>query len=86
MIFTARLHRLGFDVFRHFGDIDDYLWAFGMLKAHLQPPIEIMTHPDLNVEGVVIDGTDRETLADRLLRLRPYLPASIDRTGKITCM
>ncbi|HEY5219353.1 MAG TPA: ChbG/HpnK family deacetylase [Gemmatimonadaceae bacterium] len=46
-------------------------------------PIEVMTHPNLNGEGVVVDGSDEDRLVDRLLTLRPYFESSISELGTL---
>jgi predicted glycoside hydrolase/deacetylase ChbG (UPF0249 family) len=53
-LFNARLWRSGLRATRHFGDIDDYR-RLRLRDREVGSDLELMTHPDLNDQGALVD-------------------------------
>jgi predicted glycoside hydrolase/deacetylase ChbG (UPF0249 family) len=81
-VYGWQLDRMSFETTRRFGDLDDLEWIVRHRKP-IDGSVELMTHPTLSVDGAIVDGIDRKHLSDRLLQLRPYVPALIHETGRI---
>ena len=82
-VFGRQLKRMGCESTQYFGDVDDVRWMIAQGKV-MDGSLEIVTHPTLGPEGAIVDGNDGESLSERILGLRPFLPSLIDEAGRIS--
>lgn len=73
--YNAWLKERGLMQVHHFGTIDDVLWLARRRQATAMMSVEVMTHPTLAPEGIVVDGSP-EPLAARVRELRACLDPS----------
>lgn len=67
----------GFRCAQFLGDAEEALQTFRR-RGRPVGSIEIMTHPDLRADGVIIDGARHDRLVARLRSLQPFLGADLN--------
>ncbi len=77
-LFNSRVRRSGLAATRYFGDVDDWLWLArtGASTSELDD-FELMTHPVLDTEGVLVDPEVRGEPLARLLAQVPPARAAV---------
>jgi predicted glycoside hydrolase/deacetylase ChbG (UPF0249 family) len=75
--YNAWLTRRGLRGVRYYGTVDDMVWLGRRGDLDRQTSVEVMTHPRRGSDGEILDVPSMEPLANRLKRLRPYLPVSV---------
>ncbi|MEP6914766.1 MAG: ChbG/HpnK family deacetylase [Acidobacteriota bacterium] len=67
--YNGRLSASGLRATRYFGAIDDVVWMWAQAAAERDRSAEVMIHPTSGLDGIVLDGTTVQPLAQKLSEL-----------------